>query len=149
MESEPRVPRPATSTAPRLRVAAAVVWDDRRLLMTRRPPGGPLGLLWEFPGGKLEPGETPEHAIVRELREELGVEATPLEVLAIERHDYDHGLEVEIVFIRCALASMDLHPGPGVHEIRWQHPAEIDLGAVLAGDRDFLAGLGARPATTS
>jgi len=145
MESE--FGRPATpTTTRRVRVAAAVAWDAGRLLMTRRPPGGPLGLKWEFPGGKLEAGETPEHAIVREIREELGVGATPFEVLGVERHDYDHGLEVEIVFIRCTLSSLDFRPGRGVHEIRWFLPAEIDLAEVLAADRDFLAALGARGA---
>lgn len=148
MEPEPRLTTPPAppAAARRLRVAAAVVWDDGRLLMTRRPPGGPLGLMWEFPGGKVEAGETPERAIVREIREELGVEATAHEVLAVEAHDYPHGLEVEITFLRCALASLHLRPGHGVHEIRWSPPAEIDLAGVLAGDRDFLTGLGARPA---
>ena len=61
----------------RVRVVAAVVWDGPRLLMTQRPPGGPLGLQWEFPGGKLEEGESPEAALVRELREELGRRARP------------------------------------------------------------------------
>jgi len=148
METEPR---PTTPSAPpaaarRLRVAAAVIWNEGRLLMTRRPPGGPRGLMWEFPGGKVESGETPERAIVRELHEELGVDATAHEVLAVETHDYPDGLEVEIVFLRCALAALLLRPGQGVHEIRWSAPAEIDLAEVLAGDRDFLTGLGARPA---
>lgn len=150
MGPEPRLPHPsaAPTAAARLRVAAAVVWDEGRVLLTRRPPGGPLGLMWEFPGGKIETGETPERAVVREIHEELGVEATPLEVLAVERHDYDHGLEVEIVFIRCTLASQRFRPGHGVHETRWRRPADIDLAEVLAGDRDFLTGLGARPAPT-
>src|SRR5262249_31818007 len=82
-----------------IRVAAAVVWHEGRLLLTQRPPGGPLGLQWEMPGGKIEPGETPEHALVREISEELGVRATPWEVLGVESHDYPHGLEVEIVFL--------------------------------------------------
>ena len=46
----------------RIQVVAAVVWDGPLLLMTQRPPGGPLGLQWEFPGGKLEPGESPKAA---------------------------------------------------------------------------------------
>jgi 8-oxo-dGTP diphosphatase len=154
--ANPMAPEPSPAHRPahpsptrRLRVAAAVVWDDGRLLMTRRPPGGPLGLMWEFPGGKIEAGETPEHAVVREIREELGVEGTALEVLAVETHDYAHGLEVEITFVRCSLESLRLIPGHGVHETRWQAPAEVDLAGVLAGDRDFLTRLGARPATTS
>jgi 8-oxo-dGTP diphosphatase len=54
-------------------VAAALVADDGRVLLQRRPPGRAMAGLWEFPGGKVEPGETPEAALVRELEEEIGV----------------------------------------------------------------------------
>src|SRR5262249_50299021 len=97
----------------RLRVVAAVVWRDGRLLMTQRPPGGRLGLLWEFPGGKIEPGETPERALARELQEELNVLARPGETLAIETHAYPGGPDVEITFIACELDSPKLEKGPG------------------------------------
>ncbi len=55
-------------------VAAAVVWQGERFLLTQRMPGKMLENQWEFPGGKLEAGETPEVALARELREELGIE---------------------------------------------------------------------------
>ena len=58
---------------PLLVVAGALIDDDRRVLMHRRPPGKHLEGLWEFPGGKVDPGETPPAALARELREELGV----------------------------------------------------------------------------
>lgn len=124
-----------------VRVAAAVAWREGQLLLTRRPPGGPLGGLWELPGGKLEPGETPEAAVERELSEELGVRARAIEVLDTARHEYPHGLAVEIVFVRCELASYDLVAGPGVSEIRWWRLDHLDLEEVLAGDRKFLAAL--------
>lgn len=54
-------------------VAAALVDSDRRVLLQQRPPGKSLAGLWEFPGGKIEPGETPEEALIRELEEELGI----------------------------------------------------------------------------
>ncbi len=126
------------------RVAAAVVWQQGRLLLTQRPPGDALGLQWEFPGGKIEPGEAPGEALIRELREELGVNATPLRVLAVDTHAYGHGLEVEITFIECILDSLEFTPGPAAHAVRWVAPAEIALGEVLAGDREFLRGLMAR-----
>ena len=56
--------------------AAALVDSDGRVLIGKRPAGKALGGLWEFPGGKVEDGETPEAALIRELREELGVEVT-------------------------------------------------------------------------
>jgi 8-oxo-dGTP diphosphatase len=125
----------------RVRVAAAVVWRGGKLLLTRRPPGGPHGLRWEFPGGKLEAGESFESALRRELREELGVGATPLELLRVEQHDYAHGLSVEIGFVRCALDSWDFTPSDAVHEARWVEPAAVDLDQVLEGDRAFLRSL--------
>ena len=54
-------------------VAAALVDSDGRVLIAQRPEGKQLGGLWEFPGGKVEPGETPEIALIRELEEELGI----------------------------------------------------------------------------
>lgn len=131
----------------RVRVVAAVVRDGAKLLLTQRPPGGPLGLQWEFPGGKLEEGESPEAALVREVREELGVDAEAHETLAVHAHDYAHGVHVEVRFIRCTLASFAFTASDAVHAWRWAEPREIDVLQVLEGDRDFLVGLGApRPA---
>jgi len=130
------------SAAP-VRVVAAVVRRDGRLLLTQRPPGGALGMQWELPGGKIEPGETPERALARELREELGVGATPLEIVAVHRHAYPHGLDVEISFVACALESYAFRTSAAVHAVRWLTPEEVDLDEVLAGDREFLRGLGA------
>ena len=53
--------------------ACALIDADGRVLLAKRPPGRPLAGLWEFPGGKVEPGETPEAALIRELEEELGI----------------------------------------------------------------------------
>ena len=58
-------------------VACALVDADGRVLLAKRPPGRPLAGLWEFPGGKVEPGETPEAALIRELEEELGIKVAP------------------------------------------------------------------------
>ncbi len=65
---------PAAETRLMLVVAVALLDPDGRVLITRRPEGKPMAGLWEFPGGKVEPGETPERAALRELWEELGVE---------------------------------------------------------------------------
>ena len=72
-------------------VACALVDADRRVLIAQRPAGKQLAGLWEFPGGKLEPGETPEEALIRELEEELGVSTKTacLAPLTFASHSYE------------------------------------------------------------
>ena len=71
--------------------AAALIDIDGRVLLAQRPEGKPMAGLWEFPGGKIEPGETPEAALIRELHEELGIEtwASCLAPLTFASHSYD------------------------------------------------------------
>lgn len=71
--------------------ACALVDTDRRVLIAQRPQGKPMAGLWEFPGGKVEDGETPEATLVRELREELGIETSEkcLAPLTFASHAYD------------------------------------------------------------
>jgi 8-oxo-dGTP diphosphatase len=71
--------------------ACALIDADGRVLLAKRPPGRPLEGLWEFPGGKVEPGETPEAALVRELEEELGIVVAPkcLAPLTFASHGYE------------------------------------------------------------
>lgn len=72
-------------------VACALVDPDNRILLTQRPEGKSLAGLWEFPGGKVEPGETPEDALIRELAEELSIVVRPacLAPLTFASHTYD------------------------------------------------------------
>src|SRR5690606_37602687 len=73
-------------------VAAALVDPDNHVLIARRPAGKPMAGLWEFPGGKVNEGETPEAALVRELREELGIEVCErcLAPFTFASHTYEH-----------------------------------------------------------
>jgi 8-oxo-dGTP diphosphatase len=84
-------PTPVTSLPLLLVAAVALVDSDGRVLLARRPPGKAMAGLWEFPGGKLQPGETPEAALVRELREELGIDtaASCLAPLTFASHRYE------------------------------------------------------------
>ena len=81
-------------------VAAGLVFRDGRLLITRRPSGSHLAGLWEFPGGKLEPGETCEECLRRELREELGIEVEVGPLVESITHAYPER-EVHLQFHRC------------------------------------------------
>jgi 8-oxo-dGTP diphosphatase len=71
--------------------AVALIDADGRVLLAQRPPGKSLAGLWEFPGGKVEPGETPEAALIREMQEELGIDtqASCLAPLTFASHAYD------------------------------------------------------------
>jgi mutator protein MutT len=111
-----------------IEVAIAVVRDGGRLLIARRSEGTHLAGLWEFPGGKVEEGETPAQCLVRELREEVGVEievGAPYERLEFvypERH-------VRIYPFECRLLAGVPKP-IGCAELRWVPPAEL-------GDYEF------------
>lgn len=71
--------------------AVALIDPDGRVLLAQRPEGKSMAGLWEFPGGKVEPGETPEHALIRELQEELGISTwqSCLAPLTFASHSYD------------------------------------------------------------
>ena len=86
-------PSRASGMKPLVLVAAvALIDDDKRVLIAKRPEGKPMAGFWEFPGGKIEPGETPEDALVREIKEELGIELcrTCLAPFSFASHAYEH-----------------------------------------------------------
>ena len=90
--SEIAAPSPSSSSLPMVLVVAVALIDvDGRVLIAQRPQGKQLAGLWEFPGGKVEPGERPEAALIRELREELGIEVNEacLAPFVFASHAYD------------------------------------------------------------
>tara|TARA_Y100000815_G_scaffold179957_1_gene163957 strand:+ start:1000 stop:1389 length:390 start_codon:yes stop_codon:yes gene_type:complete len=110
-------------------VAAAVIHQEGMVLITRRAPGEKLAGMWEFPGGKLEPGETPQTCIVRELREELGVESDAGEILTTSAFTYPGGT-IELTAVTVALQSVVLTLQ--VHDrAEWVKPQDL-LGYDLA-----------------
>jgi len=101
--------------------------DDGRVLATRRPPDKSLGGLWEFPGGKIDAGETPESALRRELREELELQVGPLLAMEPVEHRYPFGT----IRLWPLLANCDGSAKPGIvlHEhtdARWVDAQEAD-----------------------
>jgi 8-oxo-dGTP diphosphatase len=94
--------QPATAPRPLRRVVAALILrgegDAREIFICQRRPDQPMGLKWEFPGGKIEPGETPEEALIRELSEELAISATIGPLVTTIRHNYRNGGAIEVAF---------------------------------------------------
>lgn len=87
------------SAGPALRlVAAALILRGGEVLICQRRPDQPMALQWEFPGGKIEPGESAEQALARELEEELGIHATVGPLVTRIRHNYRHGGAVDLQF---------------------------------------------------
>lgn len=105
------------------RIAIALVRNHERWLVTLRPTTSHLGGLWEFPGGKIEPGETPEQAAIRELREECSLTAEPAGCLPEHTHEYDDRL-VTIYPILCTLLSDEVCSTCDT-ERRWVSTAEL------------------------
>jgi 8-oxo-dGTP diphosphatase len=115
----------------RIRVVAAAILRDGRVLAARRGPGMSLPGMWEFPGGKVEPGEDDRAALRRELREELGLDVEVHELLASAVHDYPH-ISIDLV-----LWSASTTGDPVAHEhdaVRWL--AADELGAVVWAPAD-------------
>ena len=106
-------------------IGVAVIWNERgQILIDRRRQEGLLGGLWEFPGGKLEPGETVEACIVREIQEELGIEISVGERLIAVEHTYTH-FRVTLYVHHCRHLSGNPQPLE-CDEIRWVTLAEIE-----------------------
>ena len=108
-------------------VACALVDADRRVLIAQRPPAKQLGGLWEFPGGKLEEGETPETALIRELGEELGIAVArqDLTPLTFASHTYpDFHLLMPVYLCRRWRGRVTAHEG---QELLWVSPDTLHL----------------------
>ena len=112
-------------------VSAAVIERDDAFLLTRRLKGTHLEGTWEFPGGKCEPGETPSACLVREIREELAVEAIVGELVLVTRHAYPERT-VELHFFRAEVTG-DPIPQLG-QQMRWA--ARDELAALEFPDAD-------------
>lgn len=106
-------------------VAVALVDVDGRVLIAKRPPGKKLAGLWEFPGGKVDPGETPENALIRELKEELGIDTrlSCLAPLTFASHSYDD-MHLLMPLYACRVWKGDPVPKEG-QELAWVRPVRM------------------------
>jgi 8-oxo-dGTP diphosphatase len=131
-----------------IKVAAAVIEREGKILIGRRKKGSHLANRWEFPGGKLEPGETPEEALRRELREELSVEATVGDFVCASRHIYPEKA-VELIVYRASIPLGDID-STDHEEIRWVPREELLLYNFPEADRPVIEILiGATPGEAS
>jgi 8-oxo-dGTP diphosphatase len=127
------MPRRAGGLKPTVRVVAAVIYDSqRRVLISERPAGKVLAGQWEFPGGKREAGESGEAALRRELREEIGVQATSLRPVFELSHEYPER------HVELAVWVVDEYSGVPAglegQQLRWESPAALRTMPLLPAD---------------
>lgn len=87
-----------------VKVVCGIIWKEGKVFIARRKPGKSLAGFWEFPGGKLEEGEEPEPALVRELEEELGMKVKILEFFGSKTHNYE-SFSIELIAYNCEFIS--------------------------------------------
>jgi A/G-specific adenine glycosylase len=119
-------------------VAAAVTWHDNRVLIAQRPLEGLLGGLWEFPGGKREPGETLPECLRRELREEMDIDVEVGRQLTVVRHAYTH-FRVTVHAFECRLGSAQEPKTIGVRDWRWAKLEDLDAYPFPVVDQRIIA----------
>jgi 8-oxo-dGTP diphosphatase len=121
-------------------VVAAVIERDGKILICQRRRGQAHELKWEFPGGKLESGESPVDALRRELREELAIEATPAD--EITRYEYSYPGRAPILLIFYRVTEFDGEPQNQVFErMEWEPRGRLVNYDFLEGDVDFVKDL--------
>jgi 8-oxo-dGTP diphosphatase len=126
-----------TNPKPPLKVCAAVIVQNAKILISRRPLEKPQGGLWEFPGGKLNSGETAEQALVRELKEELDIQIEVVDPLITVQHRYAWG-EVLIMAYLCHWTAGEIKHLE-IIDHAWVAPAELYTYNFLEADKPILA----------
>lgn len=111
------------SSKPHIRVVAAEIERDGCFLITQRRPEAAMPLLWEFPGGRVEAGETDSQALQRELREEMGIDVAVGALSLRVEHEYDR-YTLDLLVYRCTTA--DEPRALRVHGLRWVPPDQFD-----------------------
>ncbi|MBX3181275.1 MAG: (deoxy)nucleoside triphosphate pyrophosphohydrolase [Polyangiaceae bacterium] len=131
----------------RREIALALVWHQGRILIAKRARGAHQGGLWEFPGGKIEPGETAAQAATREVLEETGLRITSQGERA--RFDHDYGeLKLRFIAVDCQALSPDARPLAS-DELCWVPPSELSAYAFPEANRALIEALLQSPAGPS
>jgi 8-oxo-dGTP diphosphatase len=131
-------PKPA---GPALRfVAAALIVRGSEVLICQRRPDQPMGLQWEFPGGKIEAGESAEQALARELQEELGIEARIGQKVTHIRHNYRHGGAVDLQFFAVREFNGELE-NRIFAQVKWTRLEDLPEYDFLPADRGLIRDL--------
>lgn len=137
----------SSSSSPNLRppgalrfVAAALILRGSEILICQRRADQPMALQWEFPGGKLEPGESPEEALARELYEELGIQARIDGRVTRIRHNYRHGGAVDLQFFIVREFTGELE-NRIFEQLKWVRLEDLPGYDFLAADRELVRDL--------
>ena len=126
-----------------MRVAAGLIISGDRLLVCQRRKDGAFPLKWEFPGGKVEPGEGDLRALRRELREELGIEVRAAREIFRHGHLYEDRTEVELIFFRVEDYEGTVS-NKTFHQLRWVYAEGLEELDFLEGDRTLIEKLVSR-----
>ena len=131
---DPQSSPPPRQPGPALRfVAAGLIVREGQILIGQRRPDQVMALKWEFPGGKIEPGETPQQALARELHEEIGIQAVVGPAVTRIRHNYRNGGAVDLQFfaVREFTGEIQNHI---FNEVRWVNLRDLPEYDFLAAD---------------
>ncbi len=122
------------------RVAVGILRNNGKILVCQRKAGGRYALKWEFPGGKIEPGETVLQCLDRELQEEISVRIKKIGKMEVQTSSYDDGGLIEVAY--CHISEFEGTPENRVFEqIRWVEPSELPDLDILEGNRSIVSAL--------
>ena len=117
-------------------VVAALIWDSKKFMICQRPPGKARALLWEFVGGKVEPGETKEQALIRECMEELAVNISVSDIFMEVTHEYPD-MTIHLTLYNASIVKGI--PKKLEHtDIKWIYPSEINQYDFCPADEEIL-----------
>jgi 8-oxo-dGTP diphosphatase len=123
-------------------IVGILTQNGGKVLISRRLPGTHMAGCWEFPGGKLEPGEAPSSGLERELAEELGIRVTAAEPLITHRFDYpDRAVRLDVWWVTAYEGQANSHEG---QELAWVDAAALEHSEMLPADAPIVAAIQSR-----